>query len=307
MPSASLAESESQLLSPELLARIRSLQLRAQHLVNDLFAGEYVSAFKGRGMEFEQVRDYQPGDDVRHIDWKVTARMGSPFVKEHREERELTVMLVVDVSSSGRFGTTERTKQEVSAEVAAILAYTAIRSHDRVGLILFSDHIEVFIPPKKGRAHVWRVIRSILTHEPRRTGTDIEAALQYLGKVARRRTVCFLVSDFIDQGFKDALRTAGRRHDLTAVSIRDRREFELPDVGLIEVRDAESGEVLLLDTSRKRDREEFARRTKLESENLHEELRRSGVGRLDLWTHRSAVDDIVHFFRQRERRSGRSR
>ncbi len=291
-----------QVLAPELLARIRTLQLRAQHLVSDLLAGEYESAFKGRGMEFEEVRDYQPGDDIRNIDWNVTARMGTPFVKEHREERELTVMLMVDISSSGRFGSVDRTKQEISAEVAAILAYTAIRSHDRVGLILFSDHIEVFIPPKKGRSHVWRVIRSILTHEPRREGTDIEGALRYLGKVARRRTVCFLISDFLDAGFEEALRTAGRSHDMTAVSIRDRREFELPAIGLIEMRDAESGETVVVDTARRRDREEVARRAREAAAAVEEELRRSRIGSLRLWTDRSPVDDITAFFRQREKK-----
>ncbi len=218
-------------LSPELFAKIRGIQIRAQRLVTDLFAGEYESAFKGRGMEFEEVREYQPGDDLRPIDWNVTARMDHPYVKQHREERELTVMLLVDTSASTDFGTAGKLKSEVAAEVAALLAYTAIKSHDRVGLIAFSDQVELYIPPKKGRGHVWRVIRAILTLEPSHRGTDLAAALDYLGRVSRRRAVAFLISDFWDGGFDDRLRVAARRHDLTAIPVLDRREAELPPVG----------------------------------------------------------------------------
>jgi uncharacterized protein (DUF58 family) len=238
-----------EVLSPELFQKIKAIQIRTQRVVNDAFAGEYESAFKGRGMEFEEVRDYQPGDDIRHIDWNVTARMGSPFVKLHREERELTVMLLVDVSSSGAFGSGTKLKNEVAAELAALLAYTAIHSNDRVGLIIFSDRIEHFIPPKKGRAHVWRVIRDILTFRAPRRKTNLNCALEYLSKVVPRRVVAFVISDFLDEGFSDQMRLSSRRHDLTAVIVRDQRESELPRIGLIELEDAETGETVLIDTN----------------------------------------------------------
>jgi len=232
----------SEALSPELFAKIKAIQIRTQRLVNDAFAGEYERALRGRGMEFEEGREYQPGDDIRHIDWNVTARMGSPFVKLHREERELTVMLVVDVSSSGAFGSGTKLKNEVAAEIAALLAYTAIKSNDRVGLIIFSDRIEHFIPPKKGRSHVWRVIRDILTFRAPRRRTDLQAALEYMSKVLRRRVVAFVISDFMDEGYEDILRISARRHDLTAIVVRDRREKELPKIGILELEDAETGE-----------------------------------------------------------------
>ena len=233
-------------LSPELFAKIKAIQIRTQRVVNDVFAGEYESAFKGRGMEFEEVREYRPGDDIRHIDWKVTARMGHPFVKVHREERELTVMLVVDVSSSGAFGTGAKLKNEVAAELAALLAYTAIKSNDRVGLVIFSDRIERYIPPKKGSSHVWRVIREILSFRPTRRSTDLAGALEYLSKVVRRRSVVFVISDFLDEGFEERVRISGRRHDVTAISVGDRRERELPAIGILELEDAETGETILI-------------------------------------------------------------
>jgi uncharacterized protein (DUF58 family) len=304
---SSLSSPPPPALSPELFAKIRGIQIRAQRLVTDLFAGEYESAFKGRGMEFEQVREYQPGDDLRHVDWNVTARMDHPYVKQHREERELTVMLLVDTSASTDFGTTAKVKSEVAAEVAALLAYTAIRSHDRVGLIAFSDQIELYIPPKKGRGHVWRVIRAILTLEPSHRGTDLAAALDYLGQVSHRRAVAFVISDFWAAGFADRLRVAARRHDLTAVPVLDRREAELPPVGIVVLEDAETGEVIQLDTSDRRGAASFAelcRRARAERSEL---FRSCGVGQIELWTDESYVDSIVRYFRVRERRLGRGR
>ena len=284
-------------LSPELFARIRGIQLRAQRLVTAMLAGEYASAFKGRGMEFEKVREYQPGDDVRHIDWNVTARMRAPYVKEFREERELTVVLLVDVSASGAFGSGTRLKQDVAAEVAAILAYTAIRNNDRVGVLLFSDHVEHYVPAKKGRGHVWQVIRAILTHRSQMGGTDLTAALAALGRVARRRAVVFLISDFLDAGFADALALASRRHELCAVHIVDPRETELPPVGLVQLEDAETGALCLVDT-------QIAGGQLLapsyNGRSLTTVLRQAGVGSIRIDTQGSSINPILRYLRRRE-------
>jgi len=298
----------TQALSPELFQKIKAIQIRTQRLVTDMLAGEYESAFKGRGMEFEEVREYQPGDDVRHIDWNVTARMSAPYVKVHREERELTVMLMVDVSSSGDFGSGSKLKNEVAAEVAAILAYTAIKSNDRVGLIIFSDHIEHYVPPKKGRAHVWRVIRDILTHVPERRGTDLEGALRYLGKVVRKRAVTFLISDFIDLASGvggDQLRVVAKRHDLTTISVADPREIELPPIGLIELEDAETGELILIDTYDENIRKGFRVLGEESRGERADYFRASGVGQIAVRTDQSYVDPIIQFFRSREQRQFR--
>jgi uncharacterized protein (DUF58 family) len=290
-------------LSPELFQKIKSIQIRTQRLVNDAFAGEYESAFRGRGMEFEEVREYQPGDDIRHIDWNVTARMGLPFVKTYREERELTVMLMVDVSSSGAFGSGTKLKNEVAAEIAALLAYTAIKSNDRVGLIIFSDRIEHFIPPKKGRSHVWRVIRDILTFRTPRRRTDLQQALEYMEKVLSGRVVVFVISDFLDEGYEDALRLSARRHDLTAVVVRDRREEELPRIGLIELEDAETGETILVDTS-DRNVTDGLRLLSGEDDVLRSRFFRSaGAGEVRVRADDPHyVDSLVRYFHLRENR-----
>ena len=303
---SSVASPSDGRLAPELIAQIRQIQIRSQRLVTDVLAGEYESAYKGRGMEFEEVREYQPGDDVRHIDWNVTARMNVPFVKEHREERELTVMLLVDTSSSGNFGTKSRLKSEVAAEVAAVLAYTAISSNDRVGLIVFSDEVELYIPPKKGRAHVWRVIREILDFSPRREGTDIQAAVEFMGRVVRRRAVAFLISDFFDAGYEDRLRTAARRHDLCAVTLQDRREEELVPLGLVELQDAETGEVQIVDLSAGAVKE-HRRRAEQRRGELEAYLRSAGIGHLPIRTSEPYIDDLIRYFRghRAERRSRR--
>lgn len=289
-------------LPPELLRQIKGIHLRTRRLVTDAMAGEYESAFKGRGMEFEEVRAYQPGDDVRHIDWNVTARTGAPFVKVHREERELTVMLLVDVSSSGAFGSGEKLKNEVAAEIAATLAWTAIRSHDRVGLVVFSDRVERYIPPKKGRAHVWRVVREILTFKPSGSGTDLAAAIDFLGKVARKRVVGFVISDFLDAGWEEGLRVLAARHDLTAVAIGDRREIELPACGLLELEDAETGELLLVDTSDRKAMAELARISARDRTRRTQMLRGAGIGELTIAAERPWVDSLVRFFHTKERR-----
>ncbi len=288
-------------LPAELFAQIRAIQIRAQRLVTDALAGDYKSAFRGRGIEFEQVREYQPGDDVRRIDWNVTAKSSAPFVKEHREERELTVMLLVDVSASGAFGSTTKLKREVAAEVAAVLAASAMRSNDKVGLLVFSDRVEHFIPPKKGRSHLWRVIREILSYEPQGRGTNIATALTTLGHVLHRRAVCFVLSDFIDDGFDMALRLLARRHDVTAVTLTDPREQEVPPVGLLQLEDLESGELLLLDTFSARARAQIAELARGRQASLSDRLRQAGVGEIAIRTGESYVEPIVRYFRRRER------
>ena len=287
----------------ELAKKIRYIQIYTSKAVNDVLAGEYHSVFKGQGMEFEEVREYQPGDDIRHIDWKVTARMGLPFVKLHREERELTVMLLVDVSSSGSFGSGTKLKNEVAAEIAALLAYTAIKSNDRVGLIIFSDRIEHFIPPKKGRSHVWRVIRDILTFRTPRRRTDLKQALEYMSKILPRRVVAFVISDFMDEGYEDLIRLSAKRHDVTAVVVGDRRESELPGIGLLELEDAESGETILVDTS-DRNVTEGLRLLRGEDRDRQSRLFRSaGAGEVEVRADDPHyVDSLIRYFHLRERR-----
>src|SRR5947207_4601859 len=233
----------------EILKKIRTLEIKTRGLVETAFAGDYHSVFKGRGMNFEDVREYQPGDEVRAIDWNVTARMGNAFVKKFTEERELTVMLVVDVSASGDFGSMHLSKRELAAEVACLFAFSAIRNNDKVGLILFSDHVELFIPPKKGRLHTLRLIREILYFEPQGRGTQPAVALNYMNQVLHRRSVVFLISDFQTPDFSRELSVTSRRHDLIAIPIVDPREEELPDVGLLTLEDAETGEQIEIDTS----------------------------------------------------------
>jgi len=290
-------------LTPELMRKIRGIHLRTSHLVDDLMAGEYVSAFKGRGMEFEEVREYQPGDDIRTIDWNVTARMGHPYVKTFREERELTVLILVDVSSSGQFGTHIRAKNEVAAELAAILAYTAIRNNDKVGLLLFTDQVEKYIPPKKGRGHVWRVIREVLEHRPVHRKTDLGAALEFLNKVNRRRAVCFVLSDFLDDGYQRPLRLTSRVHDVIAISIADPREQSLPPVGFIELEDAETGEVILVDTSDPQFNQAFIRNSDQRARLRAEEFRAMKVDHIPMRADEETIAPLLKYFRLRERRS----
>lgn len=292
-------------LDPDLLRKIRGIQIRAQRQVSDLMAGEYASAFKGRGMEFEEVREYTPGDDVRSIDWNVTARLGHPFVKVFREERELTVMIVVDVSSSGEFGTRGKQKLDLAAELAAVLAYTAIRSNDKVGLLLFSDRIEQFIPPRKGRAHVWRVIREVLTSKealgsrPRRT-TNVRGALEYLALVLRRKSICFLISDFQDEGWEQPLRVASGRHDLITLGLSDRHEVALPAVGYLTLQDAETGETLIVDTSDTTFLHNFHKRVVEDERKRQDTLRAMGVDHISIRTDEDLVGPLLRYFHTRE-------
>lgn len=286
----------------ELFKKVRKIQIVTSRAVNEIMAGEYNSVFKGRGMEFDEVREYMPGDDVRAIDWNVTARSGRPHVKRYCEERELTILFLVDVSLSNAFGSTDKTKAELAAEVAAVLAFSAIRNNDKVGLILFSDRIEKFIPPRKGKKPVLRLIREMIDPEPRGNGTDIALALEYLQRVQRKRAVVFLISDFIAQDFSRQLRMARRRHDIVAVSVADPREAALPDVGLIEVEDAETGEVLMLDTSSATVRALFTSCSDAAVEHRRRTFRKSKVDEMIVNTSVPFMDAIHRLFRERARR-----
>jgi len=237
------------MLPKDLLRRIRRIQIMTNRLVNQSLAGEYHSVFKGRGMEFDEVREYQHGDDVRTIDWNVSSRTGRPFVKRYVEERELSVMLLVDTSASESFGSVDKTKSEIAAEISALLAFSAIKNNDRVGAILFTDRIEKFIPPRRGSKHVLRVIREVLYHRPEHRGTSIQAAIELLNLVIHKRAVVFLITDLLDQGFEQSLKVANRRHDIIVVQIIDPLEKKLPEIGLLEIRDPETGEIACIDTS----------------------------------------------------------
>lgn len=288
------------MIPAEVLRKVRRIQILTSAIVQDVFAGQYHSAFKGLGMEFEEVREYQPGDDVRSIDWNVTARTGRPFVKRFREERELTVALLVDISPSQEFGTNSQLKSELVAELCATLAFSAIQNNDKVALILFSDRVERFVPPGKGTRHVLRVVRELLYHSPAGRGTDIAGALQYLNRVLRRRSVVFLVSDFQAPDFRQPLRLAKRRHDLIPVLVSDRRESRLPTgARYIEVFDAENGEQVIVNAGSKAVRERFAAHAQRRRDELLSEFRRLGTDLIETPTGESFVGPLTRFFRKR--------
>ena len=286
----------------EILKQVRRVEIATRGLVNEVFSGEYHSVFKGRGMNFAEVRAYQYGDDIRSIDWNVTARTGTPFVKVFDEERELTVMLVVDVSASGDFGSRSRMKGEVAVEICAVLAFSAITNNDKVGLIIFSDRIEKFVPPRKGRRHGLRVLRELLYFQPEGRGTDVAGALGYLARVVRRRAVVFVVSDFFDTGYQKALAVAGRRHDTIVIRMGDPRERELPAVGYIELEDAETGEQLTVNVSDPAFREAFDHDVTETRTTLEREFRKTGIDVIELSTDRPYADRLMRFFRQRAKR-----
>jgi uncharacterized protein (DUF58 family) len=294
------------MLPREVLRQIRRLQLKARRAVEDLLGGEYHSVFKGTGIAFEEVRDYQPGDDIRAIDWNVTARMGHPFVKRYVEERELTVVLAVDCSGSQAFGTRLQQKREVAAELAAVIAFSAIANNDKVGLVQFTDRVERFVPPRKGTRHVLRLIRDILFFQPQRRGTALKEALDYLNRVLHRRTIVFLLSDFLDQGYEKALKRTGRRHDLIAVRITDPREEELPPVGLLELEDAETGGRMLVDTSSRGVREAYAAAARRRRGELRQLTRAAEIDLVEVATDGTHLDALIRFFRLRERRLRRT-
>jgi uncharacterized protein (DUF58 family) len=290
------------MIPKEILKKVKRIEITTRGIVNDVFSGEYHSVFKGRGMEFSEVREYMIGDDIRTIDWNVTARTCNPHVKVFEEERELTVMLLVDASSSGEFGTFERMKSDIATELCALLAFSAIKNNDKVGLIIFTDRIEKFVPPKKGKRHVLRVLRELLYHETQGQGTDISLALEYLNRIVTRRAVVFLVSDFISTGYEKALRIANRRHDLVAITITDPREMTLPNVGLVELEDAETGEIIVLDTTYGGVRSEFAEKSSVVKSSRDRMLRSMDVDTIDIRTDQPYIEPLIRFFRQRAKR-----
>lgn len=294
------------MISRELAKKIRYIQIYTRKAVNDVLAGEYHSAFKGQGMEFDEVRAYQPGDDIKIIDWNVTARTGDPYVKRYVEEREITVFFLVDLSRSGNFGSREKLKNEIAAEFCALLAFSAIKNNDKVGLIVFTDTIELFIPPAKGTSHVLRLIRELLFFKPekiqKKTGTDIAAALDYLGRVLHKRGVVFLVSDFLDQNFEKPLRVLARRHDLIAVTVSDPRELAVPDVGLLEIQDAETGETVIIDTGSKTVRSRYKHLAEEKNRKLSDLFQSTGIDQIQIFTDRDYILDLVKFFRKRMRK-----
>jgi uncharacterized protein (DUF58 family) len=290
------------MIPEELTRKIRILQITTRKVINDVLAGEYESVFKGRGMEFDEVREYMPGDDIRTIDWNVTARTGHPYVKRFVEERELTVIFLVDLSASGAFGSVRKLKNEVAAEFCALLAFSAVKNNDKVGLIVFTDQVEMFIPPKKGTSHVLRVIRELLNFKPRQAKTDIIGALDYLGKVTTKRSVVFLVSDFQAENFEKTMRVISKRHDLIAVTVVDPREVQLPNVGFLELEDAETGEIILIDTGSAAVRKSYERLGRERSEYFRGLFASMGVDQIDVMTDKDYVPKLVYFFRIRERR-----
>jgi uncharacterized protein (DUF58 family) len=288
----------------EILKKIRTLEIKTRGLVETAFAGDYHSVFKGRGMNFSDVREYQPGDEIRAIDWNVTARLGNAFVKQFTEERELTVMLIVDVSASGNFGSTTQSKRELAAEVACLLAFSAIRNNDKVGLLLFTDRVELFIPPKKGRSHTLRLIREILFFKPLGRGTGPALALDYLNKIVTRRAVFFFISDFQTPDFSRELAISGRRHDFIAIQIHDERERALPNIGIITLEDAETGEQIEINTSDRMTRTRFAQEADQQEIELSHTLRRNNIDRIALQTGEDYLPALRSFFKRRGRRAG---
>jgi uncharacterized protein (DUF58 family) len=290
------------MIPKELIDKIRRIQIYTSRAVNAIFAGQYESVFKGRGMQFDEVREYTPGDDIRTIDWNVTARTGKPYIKRFVEEREMTVIFAVDLSASGDFGTVNKAKNELAAEFCAVLAFAAAKNNDKVGLLIFTDQIELYIPPKKGISHMLRLVRELLYFKMSKRKTDICQALDYLGRVVRKRATVFLVSDFIETGFKKSLSLLNKRHDVIAVSVRDRAEIALPGIGLIELVDAESGEVILIDTSSRQFRDKYSNTCAQRFDELKNMLRTINVDCITINTDKSYIQDLVSFFHMRHRR-----
>lgn len=290
------------MISKEILQKVRKIEIRTKGMVNNLFGGEYQSAFKGRGMEFSEVREYTYGDDIRQIDWNVTARTGDPFIKQFEEEREQTLMLCVDISPSGLFGSKNQSKMELSIEICAVLAFSAIKNGDKVGLVLFTDEIEKVIPPKKGRLHVLRLIRELLTTEPQGTGTDLSEALSYVNRLLNRRAIVILASDFQDENYDRQMKITSRKHDLVNIFINDKLEDELPDLGLVPLKDAETGQEVLVDTSSKKVRQEYQKKREVAKKKLRNHFLRMKIDTIELETNESYTRPLMTFFRRRMHR-----
>ncbi len=286
----------------ELLKKVRKIEIKTKGLSNHIFSGEYQTAFKGKGMAFSEVRGYQPGDDVRSIDWNVTARYNNPFVKVFEEEREMTVMLLIDMSGSSDFGTQTQLKREVATEIAAVLSFSAINNNDKIGVIFFSDKIEKFIPPKKGKSHILRIIRELITFKSENKKTNLEQALIYFNNVIKKRSVCFILSDFMDNNFDKSLKIARKKHDIIALRIHDEREEQLVDVGLIKLEDTETGDLKWVDTSSKNIRKEFRKNYLIFEENLKKTLQHSAVDHINIKTGKDYVKPLINFFKNRRRK-----
>ncbi len=290
------------MIDSDLLKKVRKIEIKTKGLSKHLFSGEYHSAFKGRGMAFSEVREYQFGDDIRNIDWNVTARLNHPYVKVFEEERELTVMLLVDVSGSNSFGTRVQFKEELLAEIAAILAFSAIQNNDKVGVIFFSDKIEKFISPKKGSTHILRIIRELIDFKPDNTKTDITEALRYLTNVIKKKSTAFILSDFYDTGYEDALKIASKKHDIVSIRITDDREKALPDLGLVKIYDPETQQTLWVDTSSTEVRNNFADAYRQHSNYVNEVFRKYGIDNVEISTGQDYVKQLMRLFKQRERK-----
>jgi len=284
----------------DLLKKVRRIEIKTKGLSKHLFSGEYHSAFKGRGMSFSEVRDYSYGDDVRNIDWNVTARTGSPHVKIFEEERELTMMLLIDVSASGYFGTKGNIKQELLTEIAAVLSFSAIQNNDKVGVILFSDQVEKYIPPKKGKQHILLIIRELIQFKPQHTGTNIGEALKYFNNVLKKRTICFLMSDFLNKGYEDALRIAARRHDMVGVKMIDPFELEIKNGGLHRVLDPESGRMTMVDLSSKSHKKALTEYFSMMNQYYRQACLKSGTDLLPIYTDKPYVNALMQFFKKRK-------
>lgn len=290
------------MLTKDILKQVRQIEIKTRGLVNEVFSGEYHSVFKGRGMEFSEVREYQFGDDIRNIDWNVTARYGHPFVKIFEEERELTVMLLVDMSGSLHFGSFEKTKQRIAAELSAILAFSALKNNDKVGLILFTDQIEKFVSPRKGRSHVLRIIREVLSFQPEGNKTDLKGALEYFNHTIKKKSITFLISDFIDEGYEKIIKIIGKKHDFVSIILQDPREREIPKAGLIKIQDSETGSIRYLDSSSKIVQDYFNQKIKSNDEKIKDLFMRSRIDSIKIDTSKSYIKPLVDFFKVREKR-----
>lgn len=289
------------MLTKDIIKQVRQIEIKTRGVVNEVFSGEYHSVFKGRGMEFSEVREYQIGDDIRNIDWNVTARLGHPFVKVFEEERELTLILLVDLSGSQNFGSHKKTKQQIATEISAILAFSALKNNDKVGLILFTDTIEKFVPPRKGKSHVLRIIREVLSFEPQGNKTSIKSALEFFNSTIKKRSIVFLISDFIDTGFEKILKIVSKKHDLVSLVLKDKRELDIPPIGLVSFMDNETGDIRIVDTSNRKIQSALLTKIKEKETNLKQLFKTGGIDSVYI-DNENYVKSLVEFFKLREKR-----